>query len=129
MREHGVSGLFRGAPATIFRESPGCGIYFASYEVTKQWLEQRWGLGEQASSFGAGGFAGGISWLLVYPFDVVKSVQQVRFGCQARVEMLRVLAAGTWEFLQNARVHMYFFIRAVKRNAPRLGQRRSKQLE
>ncbi|CAB1096937.1 unnamed protein product [Ectocarpus sp. CCAP 1310/34] len=72
----GVRGLFRGSPATAIRDTPAMGLYFASYEAVKDRLESRWGFGEQASSFWAGGLAGALSWFVSYPFDVVKSVQQ-----------------------------------------------------
>lgn len=76
-KTQGVRGLFRGAPATAIRDTPSMGLYFASYETVKERLESRWGFGEQASSFWAGGLAGALSWFVIYPFDVVKSVQQV----------------------------------------------------
>ncbi|CAN0247480.1 unnamed protein product, partial [Ectocarpus sp. 4 AP-2014] len=76
-KTQGVRGLFRGAPATAIRDTPSMGLYFASYEGVKERLENRWGFGEQASSFWAGGLAGALSWFVIYPFDVVKSVQQV----------------------------------------------------
>lgn len=78
IRAQGVGALFRGTPATVLRDTPSLGVYFASYEFTKDWLKRRGGFGEQVSSFGAGGLAGGLSWLVIYPLDVVKSVQQVR---------------------------------------------------
>lgn len=77
VRAEGLAGLFRGTTATVFRETPAFGLYFACYEGTKDWLERRWCWGQQASSFGAGGIAGTLSWVSIYPFDVVKSVQQV----------------------------------------------------
>lgn len=77
LRTQGIRGLTRGAPATIIRETPGCGLYFTFYEVPKAWLERRWGLTEQASSILAGGLSGALSWVFVYPFDVIKSIQQV----------------------------------------------------
>lgn len=76
VRAEGLAGLFRGTTATVFRETPAFGLYFACYEGTKDWLERRWCWGQQASSFGAGGIAGTLSWVSIYPFDVVKSVQQ-----------------------------------------------------
>lgn len=79
VRAEGLKGLFRGANATVFRDTPAIGTYFAVYEGMKEYLERRWRLGEQASSFGAGGLAGAVSWLMIYPFDMVKSVQQVRW--------------------------------------------------
>ncbi|CAN0374266.1 unnamed protein product [Ectocarpus sp. 12 AP-2014] len=76
VKTQGVRGLFRGTPATAIRDTPSMGLYFASYEAVKERLESRWGFGEQASSFWAGGLAGALSWFVIYPFDVVKSVQQ-----------------------------------------------------
>ncbi|CAN0132809.1 unnamed protein product [Laminaria digitata] len=78
VKAHGIGALFRGTPVTLARDTPSMGLYFASYEGVKGWLERRWGLGEMASSCGAGGFAGALSWVVIYPLDVVKSVQMVR---------------------------------------------------
>ncbi|CAN0515970.1 unnamed protein product, partial [Scytosiphon promiscuus] len=72
-KANGIGALFRGTPVTLYRDVPSMGIYFSSYEGVKGWLERRWGLGEHASSSGAGGFAGALSWVVVYPFDVVRS--------------------------------------------------------
>lgn len=96
VKAEGIGALFRGASVTAIRDTPSLGIYFASYEGFKERLMMppraaaesagggpsagRWGLGlgEQASSFWAGGLAGALSWFVIYPFDVVKSIQQVR---------------------------------------------------
>lgn len=77
VKAQGVSSLFRGASVTALRDTPSIGLYFASYEGMKEHLERRWGLGQQASSFCAGGIAGASSWFVIYPLDVVKSIQQV----------------------------------------------------
>ncbi|CAM9997847.1 unnamed protein product [Pylaiella littoralis] len=76
VKAQGVGSLFQGSCVTAIRDTPSLGLYFASYEGLKDRLERRWGLGEQASSFWAGGLAGAISWFVIYPLDVVKSVQQ-----------------------------------------------------
>lgn len=92
IKAQGIGALFRGAPVTAIRDTPSLGLYFASYEGLKERLMMppapagspsggRWGglgLGEQVSSFWAGGLAGALSWVVIYPFDVVKSIQQVR---------------------------------------------------
>lgn len=92
VKAQGIGALFRGASVTAIRDTPSLGIYFASYEGLKERLMMapasagarsggRWGgmgLGEQASAFWAGGVAGALSWFVIYPFDVVKSIQQVR---------------------------------------------------
>eukprot|EP00903_Cladosiphon_okamuranus_P016983 g15655.t1 len=93
VKAQGIGALFRGAGVTAIRDTPSMGLYFASYEGFKERLMMvpasgkaaqgaagRWGdglgLGEQAASFWAGGLAGALSWFVIYPFDVVKSVQQ-----------------------------------------------------
>lgn len=91
VKAQGIGALFRGASVTAIRDTPSLGLYFASYEGFKERLMMArgsrgtsgggMGLGEQASSFWAGGLAGALSWFVIYPFDVVKSMQQVRgFG-------------------------------------------------
>ncbi|CAN0054488.1 unnamed protein product [Scytosiphon promiscuus] len=76
VQAQGVGSLFRGASVTALRDTPSIGLYFASYEGVKGFLERRWGLGQQVSSFCAGGLAGAASWFVIYPLDVVKSIQQ-----------------------------------------------------
>jgi solute carrier family 25 carnitine/acylcarnitine transporter 20/29 len=94
IREHGVMGLNRGMGATIWREAPSFGVYFASYDVAKERVEGLLrkanggiavgGVGgddgaipSQAHAYAASALAGGISgalaWLVTYPFDVIKT--------------------------------------------------------
>ncbi|XP_028162282.1 mitochondrial basic amino acids transporter-like [Ostrinia furnacalis] len=67
IRTGGIRALFRGLGITIARDSPAFAIYFTSYEVMTR--------GDQsvARVFTAGGVAGMLSWILLYPIDVVKS--------------------------------------------------------
>lgn len=97
LRVQGVGGLMQGSQATIMRETPAFGFYFASYECFKATFERRWGFREQSSSFFAGGLAGGLSWLSIYPFDVVKSVQQVRLRRARRRD------GGTYAYVASSR--------------------------
>ena len=53
----------KGIIATIFRESIGTSLYFGLY----------YNLKEKKGPFLSGCFAGSISWILTYPFDVIKS--------------------------------------------------------
>ncbi|CAM6120412.1 unnamed protein product [Calypogeia fissa] len=77
--ERGVRGLFKGMVPTMLREVPGNAALFGSYEATKQLIAG----GKDTSSLGrgslltAGGVAGAVFWMSVYPADVVKSVIQV----------------------------------------------------
>jgi len=73
----GLSGLvLRGVDATLAREIPGYGLYFVLYSVLI-----RSPLGVAATSIGlgsllCGALAGMLSWIPVYPFDVVKTYMQ-----------------------------------------------------
>lgn len=71
--QNGYRGVFKGLNITIVREGIGFGVYFAVYE----WMTRS---DKQVSTFimlMAGGTAGALSWLSVYPLDVVKSRIQV----------------------------------------------------
>lgn len=65
----GTRGIFRGFGSTILRDMPGFGAYFASYE----YLTRREGPVSTGTMLLAGGIAGVISWVVVYPIDVLKS--------------------------------------------------------
>ncbi|XP_049763141.1 mitochondrial basic amino acids transporter-like [Schistocerca cancellata] len=76
LRREGSRGLFRGLAATVLRDTPAMGIYFATYEAMTRgsapaptWLV-----------LAAGGTAGAASWLFTYPVDVLKSRLQADGG-------------------------------------------------
>ncbi|EFJ22553.1 hypothetical protein SELMODRAFT_443165 [Selaginella moellendorffii] len=74
-----VVGLYKGLFPTLLREVPGNAAMFGSYEAIKQALaggKATNTLG-QGSLLAAGGAAGAMYWLAVYPADVVKSMIQV----------------------------------------------------
>ncbi|KAJ7295652.1 hypothetical protein O6H91_14G053300 [Diphasiastrum complanatum] len=77
--EGGVLGLFKGLTPTLLREVPGNAAMFGAYEAIKQGIAG----GRDTSQLGrgslltAGGIAGAVFWLSVYPTDVIKSVIQV----------------------------------------------------
>ncbi len=85
MKEYGVftkSGLFRGWSATVVRDVPGMALYYLAYELIKrQWAPLgKNGKHHDLQNLTAGGLAGQISWLPVYPIDVIKSRIQSRAG-------------------------------------------------
>lgn len=69
-KNQGVKGLYRGSLATILRDTPSYGIYFAVYE----------GLcSDDPTSMEMlvnGGIAGIFGWIFTYPIDVAKTVIQ-----------------------------------------------------
>lgn len=75
MRCEGLFGLFgRGLGPTMWREIPGYAIYFAVYGLLMETAAAKV-LGYAAPClFGA--IAGCLSWLPVYPFDVIKTLVQ-----------------------------------------------------
>ncbi|OAE34606.1 hypothetical protein AXG93_167s1170 [Marchantia polymorpha subsp. ruderalis] len=77
--EGGILGLFKGMTPTLMREVPGNAAMFGTYEATKQLIAggkdtSQLGRGSQLT---AGGVAGAVFWMSVYPADVIKSVIQV----------------------------------------------------
>lgn len=73
--KEGCRGFRRGYLATVLRDCPAFGIYFASYD----WMARSWskdGKMENLTTIqllGAGGGAGMLSWLFNYPTDVIKT--------------------------------------------------------
>jgi solute carrier family 25 carnitine/acylcarnitine transporter 20/29 len=63
--------LFRGMEATMWREIPGYALYFWVYELLKRSALAR--LLGPSTPLICGGLAGMISWMPVYPFDVLKT--------------------------------------------------------
>lgn len=74
-RSSGIKGVFRGYVATSYRESPSFGSYFTTYYWTLEKLGDRFG--NILPSFIAGGCAGAVSWSLVYPVDIAKTIIQM----------------------------------------------------
>ncbi|XP_063363145.1 mitochondrial basic amino acids transporter-like [Cydia amplana] len=67
LRTGGIRTLFRGLTITAARDCPAFAIYFTSYEMMTR--DDR----SVMTVFTAGGVAGALSWVLLYPVDVVKS--------------------------------------------------------
>lgn len=67
IKSGGIKALFRGLGVTVLRDAPAFAIYFSSYEALTRGDNSVWRV------FTAGGIAGTLSWVLLYPIDVVKS--------------------------------------------------------
>jgi solute carrier family 25 carnitine/acylcarnitine transporter 20/29 len=76
LKRNGPSGLFKGTVATLWRDVPGTGVYFATYEFVRRLFIPE---GKTANDLGplsllfAGGMAGVANWLAIFPIDVIKS--------------------------------------------------------
>ncbi|KAJ1886833.1 hypothetical protein LPJ66_009434 [Kickxella alabastrina] len=78
IRHKGVSGLYYGIGLHVLRDSSGTAIYFASYETVKETLRRLTGSDTTGplTHMLAGGTCGVVSWLLIFPVDLVKSTMQ-----------------------------------------------------
>jgi solute carrier family 25 protein 38 len=85
VRRQGFKGLTAGLPATILRDAPFSGVYFALYQALlplthSAWLGGAGGLhlSQAASStFAAAGLAGAAATLLTQPFDMLRTRSQM----------------------------------------------------
>ncbi|KAJ0297846.1 hypothetical protein COL5a_011124 [Colletotrichum fioriniae] len=89
-RAEGIRGLYFGGVVTALRDSIGYGFYFWSYEITTRWM----GVGgdgvketnlkeEAAKVLLCGGLAGIVTWVSIFPLDVIKTrVQTQAFQAQ-----------------------------------------------
>ena len=65
--------LFKSLPPTLFREPPGFAIYFSVYNMLNDNLQYNTLL----HKFVYGSIAGCISWIFIYPADVIKTRVQL----------------------------------------------------
>ncbi|RYG67400.1 MC/SLC25 family protein, partial [archaeon] len=78
-RAEGLRGFYRGFGITALREAPSIGLYFFAYKFAREALTKLQGLEAPSTSaiMLAGGFAGALSWSVIYPFDVIKTNMQI----------------------------------------------------
>ena len=102
----GLSGLmFRGIEATLLREIPGYGFYFFAYQVLKL-SPLAEALGPSWAALVCGALAGMISWLPVYPADIIKTNMQARMGGRGVKSLsMRQVAA---EMMRNGGVAAFY---------------------
>ncbi|KAL4193939.1 hypothetical protein AMTRI_Chr05g66270 [Amborella trichopoda] len=81
MEREGVKGMYRGLAVTALRDAPAHGVYFWTYEYTREHLHPGCRQCEENTTttltlgkmLVAGGVAGVASWVCCYPLDVLKS--------------------------------------------------------
>lgn len=94
VKQGGVGSLFKGSVATLARDGPGSALYFASYELTKSFLNN---LNPAKDSNDvnignvcmAGGVAGMSMWIVVFPIDTIKTTLQASTGKQSMISVTK----------------------------------------
>ncbi|OTA99962.1 hypothetical protein M426DRAFT_324702 [Hypoxylon sp. CI-4A] len=85
-KTEGIKGLYLGGVVTALRDSIGYGFYFWSYELSSKWVESN---RQNAPAFSndaakvllCGGLAGVVTWVSIFPLDVIKTrVQEQTSG-------------------------------------------------
>jgi solute carrier family 25 carnitine/acylcarnitine transporter 20/29 len=65
--------LYKGFSITLFRETPGFGIYFTTYnKLTRKFNQEK----SLSKSFIFGSLSGLTSWIFIYPSDLIKTRYQ-----------------------------------------------------
>ncbi|KAI1781173.1 mitochondrial carrier domain-containing protein [Hypoxylon cercidicola] len=79
VKHRGFGGMYTGLNLHLLRDTLGTGIYFATYESSKQILTTFSGKDAHKNPIAvlaAGALCGIVSWALIYPIDSVKSIYQ-----------------------------------------------------
>lgn len=81
LQTEGLRGIYRGLSITVLRDAPAHGVYFWTYEYTREQLHpgcRKSGQETLGTMLVAGGLAGVASWVCCYPLDVIKSRLQAQ---------------------------------------------------
>lgn len=94
-RTEGIRGLYKGLGVTCLREIPAIGIYFFSYKNIRAGLHKLQGGTAETkvstpATLVAGALAGALSWLLLYPIDVIKTNMQASVSADMAVQTPKV---------------------------------------
>jgi len=96
----GLRGLYFGGGVTALRDSIGYGFYFWSYELSSRWLSDdtskesaSWGENAAKVLF-CGGLAGVVTWVSVFPLDVIKTRVQTQVDQAVMAPLLEDSAVG-----------------------------------
>lgn len=78
VKHRGMGGLYAGVHYHLLRDTIGTGIYFMTYESSKQLLANARGNSPTSpmAVVVAGGLCGLVSWACIYPIDTAKSIYQ-----------------------------------------------------
>jgi solute carrier family 25 carnitine/acylcarnitine transporter 20/29 len=76
-KKEGIRGLYRGLAVTFWRDVPSYGVYFGFFQATRSYLNNLFGE-RRINTFVAGSVGGITSWIVAYPFDVIKTKIQTQ---------------------------------------------------
>lgn len=96
-RSEGLFGIYRGLGCTILRDAPAFGVYFAGYEFLTEKVTDSKGNVNTLSLLSVGGLAGVMSWVVIYPLDVMKSRLQAD-GMNGTVKKYK----GLWDCMKKS---------------------------
>lgn len=96
-RNEGLFGIYRGLGCTILRDAPAFGVYFAGYEFLTGKVTDSKGNVNTLSLLFVGGLAGVMSWVVIYPLDVMKSRLQAD-GMNGAVKKYK----GLWDCMKKS---------------------------
>lgn len=99
VRTEGFLGLYKGLAVTCFQQIPAIGTYFVSYKYIRGHIHARQGGGpgtpvSTAATLTAGALAGAISWIAIYPIDVIKTNMQTSVSAGGRYQGKNFLGVG-----------------------------------
>lgn len=99
IKHRGIGGLYSGFNLHLLRDTLGTGLYFATYESSKQLIATYRRDASPNSPLpvvAAGGLCGIVSWALIYPIDSAKSIYQR--NCLTRCKGEKVKPAPKIQF-------------------------------
>eukprot|EP00163_Fabomonas_tropica_P018055 TRINITY_DN3205_c0_g7_i3.p1 TRINITY_DN3205_c0_g7~~TRINITY_DN3205_c0_g7_i3.p1 ORF type:complete len:252 (+),score=21.87 TRINITY_DN3205_c0_g7_i3:575-1330(+) len=94
VQQHGVQGVMRGIVPTFWREWPATGSYFMTYEYLKRYMTPKGQETSHTTLLFAGGVAGIVSWVITYPFDIIKTRIQEHDRNTTMVQTAKELTQG-----------------------------------
>ena len=90
LKSDGIEGLFKcGLGATLLRDTPSYGLYFAVYHVLMN-TDLAHVLGNVLAPISFGAFSGCLSWVPIYPIDVVKTLIQNKESGSEKTDAFQV---------------------------------------
>ncbi|KAL6783689.1 hypothetical protein ACKKBF_B05440 [Auxenochlorella protothecoides x Auxenochlorella symbiontica] len=130
LAHNGVKGPFQGLGITVLRNVPANAVYLGSFDALKRKFAERQGIEVRDLSMphtmAAGGVAGTLYWLAIYPLDVIKSAMMTdsmvkgerRYPTMAATARALWAEGGAGRFLRGLSLCL---MRAVPANAVMLG--------